>query len=172
MTVRRLEPADAVPYRALMLAAYAQHPDAFTSSATERAALPLSWWIARLDASPAAGQIVLGAFDGERLVGAAGLEFESREKARHKASLFGMYVAADVRQGGVGRQLVEAALAQAAARDGVRLVQLTVTEGNLAAQSIYARCGFQVFGVEPYAVALGGAFLSKVHMWCAVGPLA
>ena len=166
MTVRRLEPADAVPYRALLLAGYAQDPDAFT------AALPLSWWTARLDASAAAGQIVLGAFDGDRLVGAAGLEFEAREKARHKASLFGMYVAADVRQGGFGLQLVEAALAQAVGRDGVRLVQLTVTEGNLATQALYERCGFKVFGVEPYAVAIGGTFLSKVHMWRALRPLA
>jgi len=170
MTVRRLLPADAVPYRALMLAAYELHPDAFTSSAAERAALPLSWWGARLDASPTAGQLVLGAFDGERLVGAAGLEFEPREKARHKAHLFGMYVAAPARQGGFGRQLVDAALEQAAARQGVRLVQLTVTEGNRSAQSLYERCGFAVFGVEPFAVALGTGFVSKVHMWRAVGP--
>lgn len=171
MTIRRLEPADAATYRALMLAAYAQHPDAFTSSAAERAALPLSWWGARLDGSPTAAQVVLGAFDGDRLVGAAGLEFERREKARHKAQLFGMYVAAQARQGGFGRRLVEASLALAAARDGVRLVQLTVTEGNRAARSLYERCGFTVFGVEPYAVALGTAFLSKVHMWRAVAPL-
>lgn len=154
-----------------MLIAYEQHPDAFTSSASERAALPQSWWVARLDPSPTAGQVVLGAFDGNRLVGAAGLEFESREKARHKASLFGMYVAAQARQGGFGRQLVEAALAQAAAREGVKLVQLTVTEGNRAAQSLYERCGFEVFGVEPFAVALGTHFVSKVHMWRAIGPL-
>lgn len=172
MTVRRLVPTDAAPYRALMLESYELHPDAFTSSVAERAALPLSWWEARLDAAPMAGQVVLGAFDGDRLVGAAGIEFERREKARHKAGLFGMYVAAEARQGGFGRQLVDAALALAAAREGVRLVQLTVTEGNRAAQSLYERCGFEVFGVEPFAVALGTRFVSKVHMWRAIGPLA
>ena len=168
MTVRRLLPADAVPYRALMLDAYALHPDAFTSSAAERAALPLSWWVAPLVPSPPAGQVVFGAFDGERLVAAAGLEFEAREKARHKAHLFGMYVAVEARQGGFGRQLVDAALEQAAARPGVRLVQLTVTEGNRAAQSLYERCGFAVFGIEPFAVSLGSTFVSKVHMWRAI----
>lgn len=165
MPVRRLLPADAAAYRALMLEAYARHPDAFTSSADERAALPLAWWQSRLDASPRAGQVVLGAFDGERLAGAAGLEFESRAKARHKAHLFGMYVAPDARQGGFGRQLVQGLLDVAAARDGVMLVQLTVTEGNAAAQSLYERCGFAVFGVEPLAVALDGRYLSKLHMW-------
>jgi ribosomal protein S18 acetylase RimI-like enzyme len=169
MSVRRLLPADAAAYRALMLEAYARHPDAFTSSADERAALPLAWWQARLDESPRAGQVVLGAFDGERLAGAAGVEFESRAKARHKAHLFGMYVAPDARAGGHGRQLVQGLLAVAAARDGVTLIQLTVTEGNAAAQSLYERCGFEVFGVEPFAVALDGRFLSKCHMWRRLG---
>jgi len=169
MTVRRLLPADAAVYRALMLEAYVRHPDAFTSSAEERAALPLAWWEARLDESPRAGQVVLGAFDGDRLAGAAGLEFESRAKARHKAHLFGMYVAPDARTGGHGRQLVQGLLDVAAAREGVKLVQLTVTEGNAAAQSLYERCGFAVFGVEPFAVALDGRYLSKCHMWRLLG---
>ena len=167
--VRRLRPEDAEAYRSLMLEAYEHHPDAFTSSAEERRALPLSWWRKRLDVSPAADQIVLGAFDRDRLVGAAGLEFEPREKARHKAHLFGMYVAPDSRKGGWGRQLVLAVMAQAAAREGVRIVQLTVTEGNHEAQTLYERCGFRPFGVEPFAVALQGRYLSKVHMWCDLG---
>jgi len=170
-TVRRLAPADAAAYRTLMLEAYERHPDAFTSSADERAALPMSWWISRLDVSPQAGQVVLGAFDGDRLVAAAGLQFEPRGKARHKANLFGMYVAPSARQGGVGRMLVQAALAQAASREEVKVVQLTVTEGNAAAQTLYEHCGFVSFGVEPFAVALGSTFLSKVHMWCPVASL-
>lgn len=172
MTVRRLLPTDAEAYRALMLEGYERHPDAFTSSVAERAALPLSWWQKRLDPAPLADQVVLGAFDGERLVGAAGLQFEPREKARHKANLFGMYVLPVARQGGFGRRLVQAILEEAGSREGVKVVQLTVTEGNVAAQALYESCGFQSFGVEPFAVALGDAFLSKVHMWRAVGPLA
>lgn len=172
MAARLLLPVDAEAYRALMLEAYARHPEAFTSSVEERAALPLAWWQRRLDASPQATQWVLGAFDGGRLVGAAGLEFETRGKARHKATLFGMFVASDARQGGFGRRLVDGVLDLAASRDGVKLVQLTVTEGNAAAQGLYARCGFEVFGIEPFAVALEGRYLAKVHMWRAIAPLA
>lgn len=64
------------------------------------------------------------------------------------------------------RRLVPAALAHARARNGVKLVQLTVTHGNSAAQALYERCGFVEFGLEPYAVAVGPEFVSKVHMWC------
>ena len=167
-TVRRLQPDDADAYRALMLDAYARHPDAFTSSAAERAALPLSWWHGRLDAAPFATEIVFGALDGEggALVGATGLSFEAREKARHKAQLFGMVVLASHRAHGVGAALVEAALAEARSRAGVRLVQLTVTQGNAGAERLYQRFGFVPFGVEPMAVAVGEGYVAKVHMWC------
>jgi ribosomal protein S18 acetylase RimI-like enzyme len=79
-----------------------------------------------------------------------------------------MYVAPAFRRRGWGERLVVAALEAARARDGVRLVQLTVTDGNRAAQDLYAACGFVPFGVEPQAVAEDGAFLAKVHMWCAL----
>jgi ribosomal protein S18 acetylase RimI-like enzyme len=70
------------------------------------------------------------------------------------------------RQRGLGRQLVVAALGVARARDDIKVVQLTVTQGNSAAQTLYEHCGFSVFGVEPFAVAVGEGFVSKVHMWC------
>ncbi len=166
-TVRRLVPADAPAYRALMLDAYALHPEAFTSTVGERASLPPTWWETRLRTDADAAEVVYGAFDADgALIGAAGLGRESRQRTRHKATLFGMVVAESARRAGAGRQLVLALLAHARTLDGVRLVQLTVTEGNRPAQALYERCGFEVFGVEPMANLLNGAFLSKLHMWC------
>jgi ribosomal protein S18 acetylase RimI-like enzyme len=165
--VRRLTAADAVAYRAVMLDAYATHPSAFTSTVGEREGLPLGWWEKRLGAEANAASVVYGAFDDEGvLVGAAGLSVEDRERARHKATLFGMSVMASARRAGFGRRLVQAVLDHARGHGGLRLVQLTVTEGNAAAQTLYERCGFQVFGVEPLAIAVDGALLAKVHMWC------
>jgi ribosomal protein S18 acetylase RimI-like enzyme len=172
MTTRRLAPPDAAAYRELMLQAYARHPDAFTASVEERGGLPLAWWEARVQPGEAAAEMVVGAFGGAGLLGVAGLSFESRPKLRHKAHLFGMYVAPEARGQGLGEQLVRAVLAQAASRPGVRLVQLTVSEGNAAAEALYARCGFTRFGVEPHAMAHGDGFIAKVHMWCALAPRA
>jgi ribosomal protein S18 acetylase RimI-like enzyme len=169
MTIRRLAPIDSPAYRALMLEAYALHPDAFTSSHAERAALPQAWWESRLSLDSLASEIVLGAFQDGPLAGVVGLSFESREKARHKATIFGMYVPSAFRHHGFGRQLLLAALECAKARRGVTIVQLTVTEGNTGAQSLYAKCGFVQFGLEPFAVAIGPKFVSKIHMWRRVG---
>lgn len=163
--VRRLTPADAPAHRALMLEAYAQSPDAFTSTVAEREGLPLSWWAARMSDAPGAAELVCGAFDGDALLGAAGLAFEQRERTRHKATLFGMYVRPAARGRGVARRLVEAVLAQARSSPLTELVQLTVTESNTAAVHLYTSCGFETFGTEPCAVKLGERHVTKLHLW-------
>jgi RimJ/RimL family protein N-acetyltransferase len=179
MIIRRLSPPDAAAYRALMLRAYGDHPDAFTASVAEREAHPLSWWQARVARDGAdqnegkADEVVFGAFEGdtragtvaETLVGAAGFRRETREKTRHKSTLFGMYVAPGARESGTGDQLVRAVLAHARECAGLRVVQLTVSEGNARARRLYERCGFMPFGVEPMAVREGDGFIAKVHLW-------
>ncbi|MGI9025713.1 MAG: GNAT family N-acetyltransferase, partial [Burkholderiaceae bacterium] len=158
MNIERLRPVHASAYRALMLEAYARYPDAFTASVDERGPLPLSWWEARIADDPDARELVIGAFEGEQLVGVAGLSFESRPKLRHKATLFGMYVHASARKRGLGRRLVRAALESARDRSRIKVVQLTVTEGNRPAHALYEECGFVAFGVEPLAVESGAGY--------------
>lgn len=164
MNVERLNATHAQSYRALMLEAYAAHPESFTSSAEERALLPLSWWEERLTGADDAPSVVFGAVDDGGLAGAVGVLYESRDKLRHSATIFGMYVAPAKRNGGIGQALVDAAVDHARTR-AVKNVQLSVTEGNDAAERLYARCGFVRWGVQPAAVAVGGRLIGKVHMW-------
>jgi len=70
---------------------------------------------------------------------------------------------------GAGSALVQAALARAEARPEVRLVTLTVTEGNARAIGLYERCGFRAFGLEPMAIATPEGYKAKVHMWLPIG---
>lgn len=162
MWIEQLDASHALDYRAMMLEAYDRHPQAFISSVRERASMPLNWWESRLTGKL---DVVLGAFQDGRLAGIAGLAFEPREKARHKATLFGMYVSANARQRGYGMQLVQAVLAEARTRSYLRLVKLTVTAGNDAAFNLYRRCGFVQFGLEPMAVRAGEEYFDKIHMW-------
>nr|WP_314562498.1 GNAT family N-acetyltransferase [uncultured Pseudomonas sp.] len=162
MIIRTLGANDAPAYRELMLEAYGVYPQAFTSSVAERAAMPLSWWEKRLD-NPL--DCLLGGFHGDALAGIVGLAFEPREKARHKVTLFGMYVTQGYQQKGLGRRLVEAALAQARQQPRLKLIQLTVTAGNDAALALYQRCGFIQYGLEPLAVRVGEDYFDKIHMW-------
>jgi RimJ/RimL family protein N-acetyltransferase len=163
MTLRPLTAADAPRYRALMLHAYEAAADAFTSTADERAAEPAAWWVARI-ADPLGRSRGFGAFDGPELIGTVTMEYSTKPKTRHKALLIGMFVHEAARGRGLGRALVQAALADAAARPGLRIVTLTVTEGNARAIGLYARCGFRAFGTEPMAIWTPSGYKGKVHM--------
>lgn len=169
MKIGRLAPEHAAPYRDLMLHGYEHAPDAFTSTPAERAALPLDWW-ARRAADPAGGSVAFGAFAGDRLVGTVAVEFSSKPKTRHKAHLVGMYVLDAWRGLGLGGRLVRAAMAHVDAAPGIRVVTLTVTEGNGPAVALYESAGFRAFGVEPMAVLTASGYRGKVHMWREVSP--
>ncbi len=165
MHILSLTAADAMRYRELMLEAYTRAADAFTSTAEERALEPESWWIDRI-ASTAGLSVCFGAETEGRLVGAVSLEYSAKPKTRHAALLIGMYVSRDARGQGAARALLTAALQHASQRRGVITVNLTVTEGNTPAISLYQSAGFQAWGTQPLAIATPSGFRGKVHMCC------
>ncbi|HWS04599.1 MAG TPA: GNAT family N-acetyltransferase [Burkholderiaceae bacterium] len=163
--VRRLLSADAAVYQALRLRALREHPQAFTSSVEDEQDRPPAWAQARLREDPLRPHdLFLGAFLDEVLVGVVGLQGRYRAKERHNATVVGMYVAPEAAGRGLGQALMHELLARAQALPALAQLDLTVTEGNDAAQSLYARCGFAVFGVQPNAIRLDGRELAKVHM--------
>lgn len=164
MLVSALTAQDAPRYRSLMLHAYEAAADAFTSTAEERATEPESWWVRRI-ADPSGLSVAFGAFEGEELVGAVTVEFAAKSKTMHKAHLVGMFVCESARGLGAGKALVSAALDAARTRAGIRVVTLTVTEGNAPATRLYESCGFKTFGVEPMAIVTPSGMKSKIHMW-------
>lgn len=168
MHVAPLQQADATRYRALMLAAYEQAADAFTSTAAERVGEPIAYWEKRL-ADPVGLSVAFGAFEGPDLVGTVALELSARSKTRHKGHVIGMYVVPAARGSGAGRALIQAAIAYARARAGLRVLTLTVTAGNAPAVSVYRRAGFQEFGVEPMAICTPEGFKAKIYMWLPLG---
>lgn len=163
MNIASLTAFDAPQYRALMLEAYDRAADAFTSTADERAAEPLSWWIERM-AAPSGLSQSFGAFDGRRLVGTVALEYSAKPKTRHSALVIGMYVQPDSRRRGAGVRLMHAAIAAARARPGILTLRLTVTEGNEPALRLYESVGFLAWGVEPMAIHTPSGYRGKVHM--------
>ena len=94
------------------------------------------------------------------------MQFAERERERHKATLFGMFVRPGARGQGLGRALVAAALEQARARVGVNVVQLSAVASNRRAIQLYESFGFMRWGVEPRCFAAGGGeFVARVQLW-------
>lgn len=163
--VRVLAPDDAAAYQALRLRGLREHPEAFTSSAEQEADQPLSWAQRRLASDVARPHdYFLGVFDDRVLVGIAGLEGHYRPKARHNATLVGMYIPRERAGTGLGRVLVEVLIARAREISQLIQIDLTVTAGNQHAQALYEHCGFKVVGLWPRAIQVDGRYHDKVRM--------
>ena len=106
---------------------------------------------------------IFGAFEGG-LVGTLGIYRDQHRKCAHKAHIWGMYVDAAHRRGGLARRLLEAALDHAAALPGVSWVQLSVSSAAPGAQRLYERAGFRAWGSEPEALIHDGESALEHHM--------
>lgn len=163
--VRAVHPSEAEALRALRQRALREEPHAFLSSEAEGERRGLAEWRENL-AGKWGGpeQWVLGAYRGAELVGMAGCLRGERDKERHKASVWGMYVAPEARGLGLGRALLGEALARMRALEGVLQVQLSVTAGNAPALALYRGLGFRDYGREPRAMQVGEDFLDEVYL--------
>lgn len=153
MDIRVLSADDAAAFQALRLRALQECPTAFSSSYEEECDRPLSGVGGRL--APTAGHAVFGAFDREELAGIVGIH---REEHR------GMYVAREYRNRGLGRELLDRALAYAASTPGVRQVNLGVNAQNESAIALYEAAGFTRYGVERGFLLVDGVLYDELQM--------
>jgi RimJ/RimL family protein N-acetyltransferase len=162
MELRTLDSSDVAAFRALRLAALRECPAAFSSSYEEECNIPLADAAERM--APDRDRAIFGAFDGETLVGTVGLQRERKLKLAHTAVIWGVYVAPSVRKLGVGRLLLEHALAHAASLPGLLRVTLGANAANPAAIALYQSVGFEPFGLERGFLLVDGVLHDELHM--------
>lgn len=155
--IRALTPADADAFRAFRLLALAASPEAFGLSVAEEEALAPEIFRERL--AGGGGSAVFGAFADGHLVGIAGFLPGVRAKARHKGTLWGVFVAPEWRGHGLARRLVEEVIAHA--RGLVLLLQATVVTTNASARGLYHRLGFAPYGLEERGLCVDGTFYDE-----------
>ncbi len=160
MQYRKLNVSDAKLYHEFRCEMLREHPDAFGDSLEEHLARGLADVERRLAGENSA---VFGAFDGDMLVGSAGVFRETHTKARHLATIWGVYVRKQARGQDVGAALIQLAL-QTLRELGVELAQLDVGSHNTAARKLYASLGFVKTGVWPRALRVGGVDYDEDHM--------
>jgi RimJ/RimL family protein N-acetyltransferase len=169
MEVRILDSGDVTAFKALRLAALRECPTAFSSSYEEECRVPLAQQAERM--APDADRAIFGAFDGATLVGSTGLQREGRVKLAHKAFIWGVYVAPAFRGRGVGRMLLERALARAQSMSDLLQVTLGVNTANAAAIALYKSVGFEPFGLERGFMRVDGVLHDELHMVLSIAKL-
>ncbi len=135
----------------------------FRKSPDDVRAEGLALWAARLSGQD---NRIVGAFDGAVLVGIGGIVREPHDKLKHKALLFGMFVAGEAAGRGIGLAIVEALIDEA--RGWVESLHLTLMADNDRARLLYERCGFTVYGREPRSVMQLDGPGDELLMWRAI----
>jgi ribosomal protein S18 acetylase RimI-like enzyme len=162
--IRPLTAEDQDVFWALRLRAVTEHPEAFGWTPAEvLAASPEErgqWFVEdRGD-----DNVMLGAFLDGVLMGTLGLSRGGRAKMRHRASIRSVYVAPGARGRGIAARLLAEAIKRARSMAGVEVLDLSVGVANAPARRLYEGFGFEVYGVERWALKVGDGSVDEALM--------
>jgi RimJ/RimL family protein N-acetyltransferase len=161
VAIRTTCPADAEALCALRVEGLRAHPTAFVTTAAE--ALAEDWRKRAAEGNGEGLSAIFVAEAGGELVAMTGIVASPRERLRHSAFIWGVYVRPAWRGGRLAERLVNAAVAWARGK-GCTIVRLGVTAGNEAASRTYVRCGFEVYGRERASQVVEGVEYEEVLM--------
>ena len=177
--LRRLTPVDATALWLLRLQALERDPGAFGSTAEEHRRTTPDPSDPRLLQHPGpdaaahpetpaeANTFVLGAFapglscEAEDLVAIATFYREPGIREHHKAHLRGVYVTEAHRRHGLGRRLLTRIIETAFPDPTLEHLLLSVSTHREAALRLYRSLGFEIYGTEPHALKVDGAYVDE-----------
>lgn len=152
--VRALCPNDVQAYKAVRIHALQNSPLTFGSSYREESGYADEVFAYRIRHE--GGNAVYGAFDGDRLLGTAGMFVHERLSERHRGTLWGVYVMPEARGLGLGRLLVDHVIKHA--EKYVVVLDAKVVASNDYARQIYYDLGFEKYGLEKKSFCVEGQF--------------
>ncbi|MGV1905070.1 N-acetyltransferase family protein [Agrobacterium cavarae] len=154
----RLRGSDAAAFKKIRLQALLEHPEAFGASWEDENGQPESLVAERLES----GHVIAGISADGTIVGTIGIRHSKGQKTQHIAAIWGMYVSPVARGSGLGRRLLDAAIAQV--EPSVKSVRLSVEANNAPAIKLYEAAGFKRWALEVEALKVGDVFRDEVLM--------
>lgn len=167
MKIRKLTAADSDEFVALRREALVDSPLAFGASPDDDFVSSPDAVVDHLRRGD--DSVIFGAFDGDHLAGVVGMYRDGHRKSSHKAHIWGMFVRPPHRGRGIGRDLLDAAIAHARSMPGITRVDLAASSAAAAARRLYRRAGFVIWGTDPDALRDGGRSVAEDHMVFIVG---
>lgn len=161
MEVRILTEADSEVFWGIRLRALRDNPESFGASYEEILERGIAGVVQGLrKRANASDDVTFGAFDGE-LVGIASFRREEPVKMRHKGRIWGMYVPQEMRGRGIGKALLQAAIAHAQTLPGLEQINLAVVLTNKEARHLFITLGFETYGLERRALKLHDRYFDQ-----------
>ncbi|WP_417455089.1 GNAT family N-acetyltransferase [Kiloniella sp.] len=157
-TFKRIPSEDAALYKELRVEGRDESPEAFGASYCDEVNIPLSHYSKLLT-----NNVVYGAYSNKSsLVGIVGLRIPNKEKLKHKARLWGMYIKPEARGNGLAKQILLQIIE--IAKETTEEILLAVVVSNVSAITLYEKLGFIEYGREPRALKFKDHYYDEVLM--------
>jgi len=164
VTIRPAQEDDAARVRKIRLEALADAPEAFAADLDRTTAESDERWAERIEEGiQSQASVICVAQSNERLIGMTGLGRGHWPKTQHGAVIWGVYVTHQYRGLHIAEALIEACIAWGQAH-GVSIVKLGVITSNTPGIRCYLRCGFSVYGVNPWSNFYNGKYFDELLM--------
>ncbi len=156
MKIKILDSKDVLEYKRIRLEGMKVNPEAFSSSFEEESVQPISFFSNRIEKSDTS--VVVGTFDGNKLIGTAGFFRECRTKLSHKGFIWGVYLSPKYRGQGYSASLFSKLISEIQTFEQLKKIQLNVNSDNSAAKRLYTKFGFKSVATEKDALRVAGKF--------------
>lgn len=160
---RRLLPPDAPAYRALRLECLQEFPYNFGTDYASQVALPKLYMEEQIERQNP-DLFAVGAWDGDRLIGIAGLSRDTALHRRHIGLVIQVYVQAAYSGHRVGLRLMQALIAEAWRVEGLEQLTLEVVTSSPHAIYMYGQAGFEQMGFHKDFLKVGDRYEDAVMM--------
>ncbi|MCO7175447.1 GNAT family N-acetyltransferase [Sporolactobacillus kofuensis] len=157
---KKLTAEHAELYRTVRLEALKTHPEAYASDFETEQNRSMDHFRTHLSDEQ---MLVVGGFDGDRLIAIASLHRESLPKMAHRATLTSVYVHPDYRGQQISRKIIEYMI-DAVKETGVTKIYLFVMTDNEPAIRAYKKFGFVIYGEDRDAMKEKDGYVDEYLM--------
>lgn len=164
MEFRLLKNEDLSEFKSLLLFSLKESPKAFSDSPSEIENQSDNYFLNRLTiVGNPAESFVLGAFD-PNLQAMLTYRRDQRIKARHKSTVYSMYVHPSFRDKGIGSKLMKELLRRAHDLVGLEQIHVWVMNSERSARDFYMRLGFQPVGTVHKDLVVNGQYVDSEYL--------
>jgi len=161
MEIRQVHAKDADKYQEIRLEALQTNPEAFASSYEEEKLFSLERFRSRLQDE---NSYTFGAYEQDKLIGVVSLVVEQKNKIKHRANIYAMYVKPNLRGNGIAKMLMLEAVKVANQLKGIEQVYLSVVSSNKPAKKLYQSIGFKIYGLDKRAMKIDDVYFDEELM--------
>ena len=160
----KLTSEDWAKYKSIRLRALKEEPTAFGTSYEEALRRSDDHWKESLAKDDNKNTWHLFASYNGEIVGTANARCESGDKIGHLATIFGVYVAPEARNGGVALSLMKALIKEIESNQRITKIKLTVSSTQDPARRLYERLGFKQVGLLQKELLVNGEYIDEYQM--------